>query len=162
MATYPQTRAVHSITEPAAGSKGTADPAETSAPTQKALFAFQFGTLVVQGVGGYGEVAAGSTSVVGALPISTLAGDYKNLKHLVDDAVAPIRRGYLHVKVDPANKPVVGGPLRVSYAAGKEGWLTTEVANSKVIAASAGIKLENVYDSVAEVYFSGLPEYPLT
>jgi protoporphyrinogen oxidase len=162
MSTYPQARSVHSITEPAAGTQGTHDPAEASAPSQKLITALPFGVLVVQGTNGYDKVSNTSTAVVGALPVSTLAGDYKNGRYVADDVVAPIRRGYLHVKIDPANKPTFGGTLRVSYAPNKEGWLTSEAANSHVLAPNCGIKLENVYDTVAEVYFSGLPEYPLT
>lgn len=161
MATYPQTRSVHSITEQAAGSKGTYDPAELSAPTQKLLTALPFGVMVTQGTNGYDKVTNSSTAVVGALPIGVNAGDFKNGRYLANDAVAPIRRGYLFVKIDPANKPTAAN-LRVSYDAGKEGWLTSEMANSKALAAGSGVKLENVYDTVAEVYFSGLPEYPLT
>lgn len=159
MPTYPQTRPVHSITEAAPGTKGTLDPAESSAPTQKLITALPFGVLVVQGVGGFDIVAVGSTAAVGALPVSTLAGDYKNNAHLALDAVAPIRRGYLYVKIDPAAKPLVGTGARVSYAVGKEGWLTNSVVTSKIV---SGIRVENVYDTVAEVYFDGSAEYTLT
>lgn len=162
MSTYPQTRPIHSITEPAAGSKGTLDPAEASAPTQKLVTALAFGVMVVQAATGYDIVASGSTGVVGALPVSTLAGDYANKAYKADDAAAPIRRGYLHVKIDPDNKPTLTGALYVSYATGKEGWLTSSSSNSKQLAAGAGIKVENVYDTVAEVYFSGNPIYALT
>lgn len=162
MATYPQARAVHTITEPRAGTKGTHDPAETSAPTQKALFALEFGTLVTQGSGGYDKVGPASTSVVGALPVNQLAGDYPIGKHVIDDAVAPIRRGYLHVKIDPDNKPAVGGNIRVSFASGKEGWLTSSVTSSLAIPKTAGMKIESVYDTTAEVYFDGHPEYEIS
>lgn len=158
----PTSRPIHSISEPAAGSLGTYDPAAQQAPAQKVLTAFDFGALVIQGSGGFDVVGPASTQVAGVALIGNNSGDYANDAYLADDIAGIGRRGYYHVKIDPDNKPTAGGTIRVSFATGKKGWLTSATASSLLIAQTAGLKIERVYDTVAEVYFNGNAVYPIS
>lgn len=158
---FPQNRPVHSFSEPPAGSSGGQDAAQLLGPTQKALEELEMGVLVAQGSGGIANIGPGSTSFLGATVLSIPAGDYEHRKFIAEDAVAYVRRGTFMVKIDPANPPTVGGALRVSFASGKKGWLTSSATSSLAIDPGAGIKVEMVYNNVARVYFAGLPEYAI-
>ena len=161
--TVPTSRPVSSISEPAAGSLGTYDPAAQEAPAQKVLTAFDFGALVAAGNGG-ADVVSSSTSqnLLGVALIANNSGDYANNAYLANDIAGIGRRGYYIVKIDPDNKPTAGGTIRVSFATGKKGWITSSATSSLLIAQTAGIRIERVYDTVAEVYMNGNPVYPIS
>ncbi len=158
----PSSRPIHSISEPAAGSLGTYDPAAQEAPAQKVLTAFDFGAFVVAGSGGADVLGPATTqNLLGVALVAQSSGDYANNAYLAADIAGIGRRGYYIAKIDPDNKPSVGGAIRVSFATDKKGWLTSSATSSLLIAQTSGIRIERVYDTVAEVYLNGNPVYPV-
>lgn len=160
MSTYPQTRAVHTVGEPVAGTRGSFDPAEASGETLavKETVGIEFGVLLTMNndSDGYLLPTATTTKIYGAAPRAISAGDTATDRYSLNDALTPIRRGYLYCKIDPNNKPAMGTSVRVSYATGKKGWLTSSATDSLAV---SGLYVTAVYDTVAEVYFSGVAEY---
>lgn len=160
MAVYPQARAVHTIGEPFAGARGSFDPAESGGETLRVNEpnGIEFGVAVALNATGDGYVlpTATTTKIIGATPVALSAGDYKNGKYLENDALTPIRRGYLFCKIDPNNKPQLGTSVRVSYAPSTRGWFTSSTTDSLAV---NGLHVVAVYDTVAEIYFSGAAEY---
>lgn len=161
--TVPTSRPVSSISEPAAGSLGTYDPAAQQAPAQKALAALDFGAFVVDGSGGADALGPATTQqLLGVALVAPNAEDYATSAYAANDIVGIGRRGYYIAKIDPDNKPSVGGAIRVSFATGKKGWLTSSATSSLLIAQTAGVRIERVYDTVAEVYLNGNAVYPIS
>jgi hypothetical protein len=152
-----QSRPNWDITEQEAGMAGSQAENAEAAPTRKALAALEFGAFVVNGSGGYDKFSNAATSVVGPALFNNLARNNTNRLYTIGELASVGRRGYFLVKIDTANKPVAYGAVKISYAAGKEGYLTS--AGSSFRTAASGIQITEVLDSVAEVYLDGSPVY---
>ncbi len=152
---FPSSKKNHDIVENEAGSLGSKGSAPLEVTRVCGEDGVEFGTFanVDSTTGRVEKVASGDTAVHGIALISNHADDYANRKYNIDDQVALARREYFFVKIDEANKPDVGGEVRISNKAGIKGYLTSDAADSK--AAAEGITIEAVFDTVAEVYLEG-------
>lgn len=158
--TAPSSKKVWDISEFEAGDIGTQDPAQLQVTKVNALDGVEMGTFVATDANGKTiKVLVGTTLVAGVALLDDKADDFENREFAVADQVPVMRRGFPIVKIDIANKPVVGSLVRISHDTDIEGYLTTNVSNSKQ---APSVVIERVFDTVAEVYLHGLAAIPLT
>ncbi len=158
---FPDSKKAHDINEQQAGREGSQGSAPLEVTRESGVDGLEFGTFVSKLANGkLKKVIAADTEVAGIALGSHLATDYANRKYNTDNKVALARRDFFTVKIDIANKPVAGGPVRISSAAGIEGYLTTDLTDSKLVA--EGVEIEAVYDTIAEVYLEGKASIALT
>lgn len=159
--TNPGTKQIWDVNENEAGALGSFDPAALEITRDVGEDGLEFGIFVRLNAGKAAKIIAASASVIGCTLISNLADDYENRKYNIDDKAAIGRRGYFWVKFDPANIPVVGGAVIVSTAANLEGYLTSlDDVTTNVV--PAGVTIETVLDTTAEVYLEGKGLIPIT
>jgi hypothetical protein len=157
----PQTRQVWNITDLEVGTFSNDDAGQATIGVKVAS-----GEIIPWGIfvnrdsaGKMINVAVDSAKVSGIAMVANQVINYEDKQYQENEIAELSRRGYVVVKIDPNNVPVAFGPIRVSYATGKVGWLTSSETESFLIGASEGISIERVSTEIAEVYFPGHPSY---
>lgn len=159
---FPQTRKLHNYTEGSPGRTAVFDP-NSKQKTLVAAAAIEFGQIVTES--GTNEVTnpgASSTSFAGIALADSKATNFDSSAFAADDLVPVGLAGYFYAKIDVDNKPTARGSVKVSYATGKVGYLTSQVVQSREIGADQGIEIVEVLDTVAVVYLSGNPKMTIS
>lgn len=158
---FPSTKQIWNIGEGGAGFVAKTDPANLQVTEQAGEDGLQFGSFVARDANLMKLFDGVFTEIAGLALSDNFASDFENSKYNLDDKVAVARRGFYYVNIDTANLPVVGGVVKLSAVAGKEGYLTSS-AGLVGILSGGGVRIEAVFDTVAVVYLDGKGELAVT
>lgn len=162
---FPQNRAVWNDTDVEAGEFSSADAGELTIPKKvSANFAagLKFGVFASLDGDAAKTPESGDGLIIGVSAIVQNSDDFDNLNSKINTIASIARRGFIAVKIDVDNPPVVGGAINILLTAAKEGFLTSLGANVLVIASTEGMRIERVGSTTAEVYLPGKATYAVT